>query len=114
MVGGDNARALIHGQSYISKATGTLGPSFRGKTPIWSQDGNKIIGVVSVGFLLEDIEEMENQYGKHIFWIAMFGLVIGVAGSIYLAEASRKHYWTGTRRNLILVQGTKRCYSIGT
>jgi two-component system CitB family sensor kinase len=48
MVGGDNERALELGQSYISKATGSLGPSIRGKAPIFSSDGD-ILGVVSVG-----------------------------------------------------------------
>ena len=33
MKGGDNARALELGESYVSKAVGTLGPSIRGKTP---------------------------------------------------------------------------------
>ncbi|MFC6671813.1 hypothetical protein [Marinobacterium aestuariivivens] len=39
MVGGDNYRALELGQSYISRAVGSLGPSIRGKAPIFSPEG---------------------------------------------------------------------------
>ena len=49
MVGGDNKGVLLEGKSYVSKATGSLGPSLRGKVPIRNQE-NAIIGVVSVGF----------------------------------------------------------------
>ena len=52
MVGGDNERALVQGQSYVSIAVGTLGPSLRGKVPIFSS-GGEILGVVSVGYLIE-------------------------------------------------------------
>lgn len=52
MVGGDNARALVHGKYYTSQAIGSLGPSLRGKAPIFNEQGN-IIGIVSVGFLVE-------------------------------------------------------------
>ena len=45
MVGGDNERALINGESYISEATGTLGPALRGKTPIKNDQG-EIVGII--------------------------------------------------------------------
>ena len=47
MVGGDNAPALELGESYVSRAVGTLGPSIRGKVPIFDASG-VIVGVVSV------------------------------------------------------------------
>ncbi len=37
MVGGDNAPALDRGESYISRAVGTLSPSIRGKVPIFDE-----------------------------------------------------------------------------
>ncbi|WP_179863212.1 ATP-binding protein [Bacillus pseudomycoides] len=89
MVGGDNEGVLTDGKSYISKATGTLGPSLRGKVPIRDQT-NHIIGVVSVGFSMEDIHEVAEAYGKRVFWIAIAGLVIGIFGSIYLARSIKK------------------------
>ncbi len=89
MVGGDNEGVLTDGKSYISKATGTLGLSLRGKVPIRDQT-NHIIGVVSVGFSMEDIHEVAEAYGKRVFWIAIAGLVIGIFGSIYLARSIKK------------------------
>jgi len=47
MVGGDNPRALERGEAYVSKAVGTLGPSMRGKVPIFANSG-KVIGVVDI------------------------------------------------------------------
>jgi two-component system CitB family sensor kinase len=89
MVGGDNARALIAGESYTSKATGTLGPALRGKVPIRDEEGN-IIGIVSVGFLLKDIDQLSTDYGSPIIPIAAIGLLIGVVGSIYLSKSIKK------------------------
>ncbi|PWQ88379.1 sensor histidine kinase, partial [Enterococcus faecium] len=54
MVGEDNDRALVDGQSYISEATGTLGRAIRGKAPVIDENGT-IIGVVSVGFLQDTV-----------------------------------------------------------
>lgn len=89
MVGGDNDRALILGESYISKAKGTLGPALRGKAPIRDESGN-IIGIVSVGFLMEDINKTITEYASLILWIAAAGLFVGVIGSIYLARSIKK------------------------
>ncbi|MCX4030095.1 sensor histidine kinase [Endozoicomonas sp. SM1973] len=72
MVGGDNEAALQQGKSYISKAVGTLGPSIRGKTPVFSSSGN-IIGLVSVGYLQTDVDSVVFQ---HQF--LLYGLLAGV------------------------------------
>src|SRR5699024_1718970 len=57
MVGGDNDQALIEGESYISEAVGSLGPSLRGKTPVIGVNG-EIVGIVSVGFMIDDIQSI--------------------------------------------------------
>src|SRR5690349_19966111 len=86
MIGGANTGVLLEGKSYVSKATGSLGPSLRGKVPIRSQE-DEIIGVVSVGFSMDDIHGAVEAYGKRVFWITIIGLLIGVIGSIYLAAS---------------------------
>lgn len=53
MVGEDNEKALKEGLYYTSKATGTLGPSIRGKSPVFGKNGD-IVGIVSVGYLEEN------------------------------------------------------------
>lgn len=89
MVGGDNEAVLEEGKSYVSKATGTLGPSLRGKVPVRDEQGH-IIGVVSVGFSINDIDEVTKTYADRVVWIAVIGLIIGVFGSIYLARSIKK------------------------
>ncbi|QWH21416.1 sensor histidine kinase [Bacillus mycoides] len=89
MVGGDNEGVLLEGESYVSKATGSLGPSLRGKVPIRNQD-NEIIGVVSVGFSMDDIHGAIEVYGKRVFWITITGLLIGIMGSVYLAKSIKR------------------------
>lgn len=89
MVGGDNRRALLNGESYISTAVGSLGPSIRGKVPIFDEEG-KIIGLVSVGFLLEDVARTIDTYENQILLIALSGLVVGIIGSIYLSRDLKK------------------------
>lgn len=85
MVGGDNDRALLNGESYVSKAVGTLGPSLRGKAPIFDENG-QVIGIVSVGFLIEDIELIVRSYQLKILFLVVFVLVIGSIGSFYIAK----------------------------
>ena len=72
MVGEDNERALLYGDSYVSKATGSLGSSLRAKVPVYS--GDEIIGVVSVGFLAKDVQTLIGNYNQEL-WLML--LVIG-------------------------------------
>jgi sensor histidine kinase regulating citrate/malate metabolism len=78
MVGGDNARALEGGEAYISKAVGTLGPSMRGKVPVFD-DSDKVIGVVSVGYLQETVEGVTADYLQRILlWVFILFLLGGL------------------------------------
>lgn len=86
MKGGDNARALELGQSYVSYAEGSLGKSVRGKTPVIDQHGN-IIGVVSVGYLLDSLQDRIEPYLA--FLIAMALLVV-IANAVLSNYASRR------------------------
>jgi len=61
MTGGDNAGVLEDGESYISLRKGSLGYGVRGKSPIFDQNKN-IIGVVSVGYLLNRFDQWIEVY----------------------------------------------------
>ena len=89
MVGDDNERALKLGESYISEATGSLGPALRGKAPVFNEQGH-IIGVVSVGFLTTDISSMFFQYADNILYIVLIAIILGVIGSSILARNIKK------------------------
>ena len=85
MKGGDNDLGLVHGQSYVSKAVGSLGPSLRGKAPIRDDQGN-IIGIVSVGFLLSDIEATIRDYQSKVFLLMAVAVLCAVLGAIGLSR----------------------------
>ncbi|WP_318503841.1 sensor histidine kinase [Bacillus sp. T3] len=89
MTGGDNERALLGGEYYISKAEGTLGPSIRGKSPIFNDQG-EIIGVVSVGFLLEDVRHQIIDNLSRVLVVSFFALFISLISSILLGRNIRK------------------------
>lgn len=89
MVGGDNERALRYGEVYTSEAVGSLGRSLRGKAPIYDGDG-RIVGVVSVGYLIEDVEAIIVGNIMEVMGLALLTLVIGVLGSVLLARNIRK------------------------
>ncbi|WP_274309663.1 ATP-binding protein [Solibacillus daqui] len=89
MVGDDNEEALIHGRSYMSIAEGTLGEALRGKAPVFDENRN-IIGVVSVGYLYEDIFSMNINYTKNLLLVLAIAIVLSVLLSSYLANKLKK------------------------
>jgi two-component system, CitB family, sensor kinase len=83
MVGGDNGEVL-KGKSIISEAVGSLGPSLRGKAPVFNEE-KRVVGVVSVGFSISDIEEMTDVYRNRIILFALLILMVGVFGAMMIA-----------------------------
>ncbi|MFK7696008.1 ATP-binding protein [Paenibacillus sp. HJGM_3] len=88
MVGGDNG-PVFEGKSIVSEAVGTLGLSLRGKTPIYD-DQERIIGVVSVGFLIEDINETAVHYRNSIVLLATITLLVGAGAATLIARNVKK------------------------
>jgi PAS domain S-box-containing protein len=89
MVGGDNAPALERGESYVSRAVGTLGPSIRGKVPIFSDHG-AIIGVVSVGYLQEAVRDIVHEHQLKVALLVGGLLVLGVLGAVSLSNRFKR------------------------
>ncbi|KIQ93492.1 Sensor protein CitS [Anoxybacillus thermarum] len=88
MVGGDNDEVL-QGKSIISEAVGSLGPAIRGKAPIFDESG-QVIGIVSVGFMLEDIQKIVRAYTVKIFLFSIIALLLGVVGSVLIARTVKQ------------------------
>ncbi|WP_182034545.1 ATP-binding protein [Vibrio diabolicus] len=86
MRGGDNRRALEQGLSYVSTAQGSLGYSVRGKAAIFDEQGN-IIGVVSVGYLLDRLQDRIEPF---LVFLIFMVIVVVVANAIVSNYASRK------------------------
>ncbi|MBD8500153.1 ATP-binding protein [Paenibacillus arenosi] len=88
MVGGDND-AVFRGEAIISEAVGSLGASLRGKAPIIDHN-NRIIGVVSVGFLKKDIKEEVLPYQLAISGLAALAILLGVGGAVIITKNVKK------------------------
>ncbi|WNL39206.1 sensor histidine kinase [Halomonas sp. PAMB 3232] len=89
MVGGDNDQALRDGRSYVSEATGTLGTAMRGKAPIRDEAGN-IIGLVSVGFLVDRVEMDAARYTSLGWMLVGLMILLGFAGAYVLSQHLKK------------------------
>jgi two-component system CitB family sensor kinase len=89
MVGGDNEMALKEGKSYISRATGTLGPSIRGKVPVFNHQG-EVIGIVSVGYLVENVNTIIRGYHIKILSVLTAVILFGIAITIKITNDFKK------------------------
>lgn len=87
-VGGDEG-AVLTGEEYVSEATGTLGPSLRAFCPVYGPDG-KQIGAVSVGILLDKVQQAVDQSRAGILLAISIGLIVGTIGAILLAGNVKK------------------------
>ncbi|MGF1720840.1 sensor histidine kinase [Vibrio kyushuensis] len=85
MKGGDNIRALTHGEAYISFAQGSLGYSVRGKTAVFDEQGN-IIGVVSVGYLVDRLEDRVEPFLAFLLFMALLVVVANAIISNYVSR----------------------------
>ncbi|PEJ56753.1 histidine kinase [Bacillus sp. AFS002410] len=88
MVGGDNDK-VFRGQEIVSESTGTLGPSLRGKTPIFDDKGN-VIGVVSVGYLIEDIDHEAKAFSKKLLKNSIVILILGIGAAFFISFNIKK------------------------
>ncbi|VUS47719.1 Sensor histidine kinase CitA [Klebsiella spallanzanii] len=76
MEGGDNDEALYNAKSYVSVRKGSLGSSLRGKSPIQDSTG-KVIGIVSVGYTIEQLENwLSLQIGSLMIPMAIMLLLL--------------------------------------
>ena len=83
MVGEDNAEVL-RGRESITRSTGTLGYSVRGKAPVFDA-GHRQIGVVSTGFLVQNVWGTVRTILLKLSALALIALLVGLAGSYLLS-----------------------------
>ena len=84
-VGGDNQRALEKGESYVSKAVGSLGPSIRGKSPVLDAQG-QVIGVTSVGYMLDAVAQTISSYQRAVMVVVFISLLVSVLTGVVLSR----------------------------
>lgn len=88
MVGDDPARALA-GEFYISRAEGSLGSAVRGKGPIRDEMG-RVIGVVSVGYLVRDIDADLRGFLRFGLLCTLLIVILNSAAAAWLARRYKK------------------------
>ncbi len=84
-VGEDFQKVLEQGESYVSQAVGTLGPSMRGFAPMRGRGGD-VIGFVAVGYLESGINARVRAQQRDILGYAVFVLLLGIAGAALIAR----------------------------
>src|SRR5207253_11052471 len=75
----------LQGQSWVGIEQGTLGWSVRAKVPIFGAQG-QVIGIVSVGFLEEQVKATVLTWMPVIGGNVALALGLGIAGSLLLAR----------------------------
>ncbi|GAB4354506.1 MAG: sensor histidine kinase [Gammaproteobacteria bacterium] len=90
MVGGDNPAALELGLSYVSKAKGSLGWSMRGKAAIFDTTGERIIGVVSVGYMLDRVEAIIAGYQNKVLLVIAGALLLSLLAGGWFTRHFKK------------------------
>jgi len=78
--------ALVEGNAYVSRARGSLGESMRGKAPIVVPQTGKIIGIVSVGYSLEQVEATIARYNFVLYGVIGIMLLVTVITAIVIAS----------------------------
>jgi CitB family two-component system sensor histidine kinase CitS len=85
----DNYKAIVFGGYNSMKSTEMIGPSLVGKAPIFNEE-KQIVGVVTVGYLIENIESEIFSKTKSILSFVSILLLLGIIGSVFLARSIRK------------------------
>lgn len=71
---------------YISKAVGVQGYSIRAFVPIMNPEATRQVGVVTVGIITPKWRHLVEEYQFDIFIALFWGLLIGLIGSILIAN----------------------------
>lgn len=89
MVGDDNSPALKEKKTYVSVSQGTLGFGMRGKAPIIGQNG-RVVGIVSVGYLLNSIASWRALYLKPLFFMLVTMLLSAIVAAYLFSRHIKK------------------------
>lgn len=84
-----DAGEALAGEDVVTTERGTLGRSVRAKVPVRADDGT-VIGVVSVGSLVEKVSAQLQDALPRLFAYAAGALALGVLGSLLLARRLKR------------------------
>ncbi len=88
------AGAVLAGQEFVGTERGTLGVSVRGKTPVFTNDG-QVIGLVSVGLLIEGVQARARaELIATISYLFAGAVVLGGLGAALVARRVRRQTYS--------------------
>ncbi|MGO1463123.1 MAG: ATP-binding protein [Oleiphilaceae bacterium] len=83
---GDYGRqALVHGEGYIARALGNLGESMRGKAPVFEPGSGDIIGIVSVGYSVGQVEATIQRYSLVLYGVLGVALLASILAAVVIS-----------------------------
>ncbi|HWR40707.1 MAG TPA: sensor histidine kinase [Patescibacteria group bacterium] len=78
---------VIRDEEYVYEGKGSLAPSLRANVPVYAADGsNRQIGIVSVGFYMDDLQSMVRSHIRELLYAFLLALVASVAGALLMAR----------------------------
>ncbi|HEY3368691.1 MAG TPA: sensor histidine kinase [Symbiobacteriaceae bacterium] len=80
----DYGPTLMEGRQFYTRLQVEHTPALAGLAPVYGRDG-ELVGLVSVGFYLQELSALTWRLGGQIAATAAVGLLIGVGGSLLLA-----------------------------
>ncbi len=83
-------RALEDGESYVARATGSLGESMRAKAPVIDPETGSIIGIVSVGYSLEQVDTTIQRYNLVFYGVIGLMILATVISAIVISNRFKK------------------------
>lgn len=81
-----NEPALLEGRPYVRKAIGSLGASIRGKAPIFDQAGEHVVGIVSVGFMLDTVDTIIARYRTTLWGVILCAFLFSILTAVWFSN----------------------------
>ncbi len=78
-------RALDDGEAYVARAKGSLGESMRGKAPVIDPDTGDIIGIVSVGYGVDQVDAIIKRYSFVLYSVVGLTLLVSILIAMVIA-----------------------------
>lgn len=83
--GDQGLRALVDGEAYVARAMGSLGESMRGKAPVIDPQTGDIIGIVSVGYGVDQVDAIIRRYSFVLYSVVGLTLVFSILIAMVIA-----------------------------
>jgi two-component system CitB family sensor kinase len=77
--------ALVDGEAYVARATGSLGESMRGKSPVIEPETGEIIGIVSVGYGVDQVDATIKRYSFVLYTVVGLTLLVSIVIAMVIA-----------------------------